>query len=221
MTPAPEEKGGAEGRPDLVYRYGESLYLSITNRCPTACVFCIKGPWKMGYRGYDLRLREEPSVAEILAALGDDAAGREVVFCGYGECTYRLDAVRGVSTGLREREVEAIRLNTIGLGNLINGRDITGELARCLDSVTVSLNTADARQWARIHRPLPEFHEEGHAAVVEFIRGCVKAGLRTIVTALETPALDMDAVRTLAGGLGAEFRSRPVLEGTPESKLPS
>ncbi|HBL18364.1 MAG: hypothetical protein A2X36_10875 [Elusimicrobia bacterium GWA2_69_24] len=202
---------------DTVYRYRDALYLNITNRCPTACVFCIKKPWDMGYRGYDLRLEVESPAREILDRIGDQAAGREVVFCGFGEPTYRLDAMADICAGLRRKGASLIRLNTVGLGSLIHGRDITPELARMLDAATVSLNTSDPAEWVRTHRPLPAFREQGFSAVLEFIRGCVRGGLQTVVTAVEVPGLAVEPFRALVAGLGAECRLRPVLEVTPKT----
>ena len=27
---------------DIVYTYGNSVYMNITNKCPCSCVFCIR-----------------------------------------------------------------------------------------------------------------------------------------------------------------------------------
>lgn len=203
----------------MLYEHGEGAYLNITNRCPVACRFCVKKAWNMQFRGRDLSLEREPELDELLHALDARLAQggvREVVFCGYGESTYRLDVVSAVGLNLRlHRKSLKVRLDTIGLGSLIWGRDITRQLGMCLDAVSVSLNTADPAQWVELHRPAPAYREEGFAAACRFVTGCVAAGLETRVTAVELPEVDLSAVEALARSLGAGFYARPRLDEAP------
>jgi TatD DNase family protein len=208
MTTKPSEKP----KPALAYQYQDALYLNITHRCPTACEFCIKFSWDYQYRGYNLGLREEPPVAAILAEAGDPSPYSQIVFCGYGESTYRLDAMREISTRLREKGAKKMRLNTIGLGNLINGRNIAPDLAEILDTVSVSLNTPDPEEWSKIHRPLPQFREKGFEGVLEFIRECAKVIPQTFATAVDLPSLDRPRFESLVKSLGAQVRIRPYLD---------
>lgn len=198
-------------RANYVYRYRDKIYINLTNRCPTACVFCIKVPWRMEYRGADLRLAQEPTPRQVMRAMARYPRFRETVFCGYGEATYRLDALTKISDALHRRGFSKIRLNTIGLGNLINGRDIVAQLAGRLRSVSVSLNTADPRRWLALHRPQPQWRAGGFDSVLSFIGGCVGAGLKTTVTAVDGLGEDIGEVRNLAKKLGASFRLRPSL----------
>lgn len=199
----------------MLYELEDRLYLNLTNRCPVACRFCIKRGWEMQFRGQDLHLEREPELDELLPALErrfETLPPREVVFCGYGECTYRLDLVSAIGLNLRlHRKGVRVRLDTIGLGSLIWGRDISRQLALCLDSVSVSLNTADAAQWEELHRPAPAFQGGGFQAAKDFIEACVRAGLDTRVTAVAQPGVDLAAVAALAGRLGAGFAARPLL----------
>lgn len=201
----------------VVYRYRDGLYVNLTNKCPTACRFCIKFTWKMKYRGYDLKLRgHEPSVAEVLEAIETAARERpfsEVVFCGYGESTYRLADMLAVCAEFRRRWPKAKRrLNTIGLGDAINGRSISRELATGLDAVSISLNTADPKQWVHLMNPLREFKAGGFEAVKRFIRECATAIEDTTVTAVGQPEIDLNACRRLTEELGARWRERPWLD---------
>lgn len=200
-----------------VYRYRGGLYVNLTNKCPTACRFCIKFTWKMKYRGYDLKLRgHEPAVADVLAGLEEAARERpfdEVVFCGYGESTYRLEDMLAICDSAKQRWPKARRrLNTIGLGDAINGRPISKELARGLDAVSISLNTADAKQWVELMHPLKEFSAGGFEAVKSFIQDCAAAIPDTTVTAVEQPGVDIAACRRLVEALGARWRERPLLD---------
>lgn len=209
---------GPQGRA-VVYRYKDGLYVNLTNRCPTACRFCVKFSWKMRYRDYDLKLgRREPSVDEVLDAMSREHRARpfrEIVFCGYGESTYRLEDMLRVCEAASDSYPKASRrLNTIGLGDLINRRAISAELSGRMDSVSVSLNTADPAQWERLHAPLPEFRERGFVSVLDFIRACAAAVEDTVVTAVSQPDIDLPACRERALSLGAKFRERPWLEGS-------
>ena len=202
--------------PTIAYPFKTGIYLNVTNRCPTACRFCIKRLLKWRFERWDFRLSGgEPTVPQILescAAVAGRKEFSEIVFCGYGESTYRLPDLPELCRGLRRQHPGAsLRLNTVGLGSLIWGRDIAPELAGRLDAVAVSLNTADPEQWLAIHAPLKALRARGYESVLGFIRGCVAAGLQTSVTAVKLPGTELAAVRRLAVSLGASFRARPAL----------
>lgn len=199
--------------PSLVYRYQDGLYVNLTSKCPTACTFCIKFSWEYQYRGHNLRLPGEPSPAEILAAAPADLSPfKEVIFCGYGESTYRLKEMEELAGAFRGRGARRVRLNTIGLGSLIHGRDIAPDLGRFLDAVSVSLNTVDPAKYDQLMRPLPEFRGKALPAALDFIAACVKSVPDTVVTAVERTAEDPEAVRRAAEARGAKFHLRPYLD---------
>jgi TatD family-associated radical SAM protein len=198
------------------YEHEGGLYANLTNRCPVACRFCAKQDWDWSFKGRDLLLKTEAPLdalrAELRGHLCAALRWNELVFCGFGESTYRLEEMGRLSRDAKElRPQLPIRLNTIGLGDLICGRDIVPELASFLDSVSISLNTADPEQWAELHRPAPAFRARGFAASRLFAEHCVAAGLRTRVTAVELPGVDLDAVSAYARRIGAEFVARPQL----------
>lgn len=199
------------------YEHAGALYLNITNRCPVSCTFCVKKDWGHQFRGQDLNLGgQEPQVRDLIGELGvrleRAALYREVVFCGFGEPTMRMDAVNAVGLHARLHHPNArLRLNTIGLGDLIQGRDLVPELALFLDSVSVSLNTADPDQWEELHRPSPAYKGRGFDAAVSFATRAVRSGIRTRVTAIDLPGIDLPSVSRLARSIGAEFALRPTL----------
>lgn len=197
----------------LAYTYQDGRYINLTSRCPTACAFCIKFSWDYLYRGYNLKLKSDPSEEEILEAAGPDfSIYSEMVFCGYGESTYRLEAMKSLAGAFRARGARRIRLNTIGLGNLIHGRDIVPELARFLDAVSISLNTMDPKKYVEIHRPLPEYRDRALASACQFARSCAKRIPDTTVTAVSLPGIDVGPVREFAASIGVPFRLRPHLD---------
>jgi TatD family-associated radical SAM protein len=197
-----------------VYNHEGGLYINLTNRCPTICRFCIKRSWKWRFHGNDLKLKShEPTAAAVWETIETYSASlssfKELVFCGYGESTYQLPVMVAVGQKARKHfPTLDRRLNTIGLGNLIWGRSIVGDLRSCLDEVSVSLNTANPDQWLKFHSPYEPYREAGFAACLEFIHECVASGLRTTVTAINFPKVDIPAVRQLAKSLGAGFRLR-------------
>ena len=78
------------------------LYLNITNRCSNCCFFCLKN-FKRGVAGFNLKLAEEPSFEQITGELDEVLNMRnwsEVVFCGFGEPTERLDLLLEIARGL-------------------------------------------------------------------------------------------------------------------------
>ena len=209
-------------KPSIVYRYGEGLYVNLTNRCPTACVFCVKNAWKMDYRGSNLNLAgSEPAPAQVLALIKEEWAAapfKELVFCGYGEPTMRLEALlacaRLVKTGRAEPVPRGmrVRLNTNGLANAVWGRNVVPEMKGLIDSVHVSLNTADPAQWLEMMRPMEPWAATGFEKVKEFIREASLLLPEAVATAVEEPGVDLAKFRELAGKLGAEVRLRPRLE---------
>ncbi len=208
--------------PKIVYRFGAGVYLNITNRCPNLCTFCIKTKWKMDFHGNNLNLQgNEPTAAEVVAALEEElkkAPFQEVVFCGYGEPTMRLEVLLFVAQTLKGWRAQAkyppfkIRLNTNGLGNLINHKDIVPELRRVVDVVNISLNAENETVWRSIVCPEKGF-ENGYEAVRAFIRACAAAGFEKVVAScVDQTAADAKAVQKIAEADGAQFYLRSFLD---------
>jgi cyclic pyranopterin phosphate synthase len=199
-----------EEKPRIVYWLDNSLYLNITNRCSNRCWFCIRN-YKKGVGGFNLKLEKEPTVAEVKAELETALALRrwnEVVFCGFGESTARLDVLLAVASWIRERYGSVpIRLDTNGHGYVLNkGRDVAEELRDAgVNSVSVSLNGHDEASYAENCRP--EF-AGGFAAVLDFVKKAKKAGLEVEVSAVRMPEVNMEKVGAVAESLGVPLRVR-------------
>ena len=208
--------------PSIVYRFGNGVYINLTNRCPNLCVFCIKTKWKMDFHGNNVNLDgEEPTAGAVLAALEQElkkAPFTEVVFCGYGEPTMRLDELLFVAQTLKGWRAQAkyppfkIRLNTNGLGSRINHKNIVPQLANVLDEINISLNAPDADSWRRLVRPIEEF-QDGYEDVRDFIRACAQAGFQKVVAScVDQTGVDPQAVRQVAEADGAIFYLRSFLD---------
>jgi TatD family-associated radical SAM protein len=188
----------------IAYTLGESIYLNVTNRCTNDCLFCIRRT-REGLGTYDLWLVKEPELDELLEAAGDISRYREVVFCGYGEPLVRADLVIKAA-GAMKKQGAVIRINTNGQADLINGRSIAPELAGLVDVVSISLNTADSRQYMEICQPL--YGRPAYEALLKFTEECKKYIPRVILTAVTWPGVDMDKCREVARKLNVDFRMR-------------
>jgi TatD DNase family protein len=192
----------------IAYRIRNSLYLNITNQCSNRCSFCAKFD-NFTVKGHNLLLDGEPSLDEIMNAVGQPQGIDEIVFCGYGEPLIRLDLVKQVARELKGRGYR-IRINTDGLANLVHGRNILPELDGLVDSISVSLNAPDAATYRQLCNT--PYGVDGFAAVCTFIREAIAHIPQVTASAVTVPGIDIEACRRLAESLGAEFRVREFAE---------
>ncbi len=189
----------------IAYPIRHNLYLNITNQCTNRCLFCRRNNDYV-VKGHYLKLDQEPSEEEILQAAGDVEAFDEVVFCGFGEPTMRLDTVKAVAKQLKARGVP-IRLNTNGQGNLINGRDILPELRGLIDSISISLNAHNQTAYNKLC--MPKLPKKAFTAVLEFTRKAKQAIGQVHVSAVDFPGVNIVRCRKLAKEkLGVPLRVR-------------
>lgn len=187
------------------YTLRDSRYLNITNRCTLRCAFCPKfnGEWTV--QDYSLRLEHEPTLQEIIAAVGNPEEYREIVFCGLGEPTLRLYTLLEVATRLRHR-AKRIRINTDGLANLVYGRDVTPDMEGLIDALSISLNAQNAEIYNQHCRPkLPGAYE----AILDFVKHAREFVPEITLTAIDgLPGVDIAACEKIARDLGVNFRRR-------------
>ena len=125
------------------------LYINLTNRCDNDCVFCLRRTKEM-MRGSSLWLEREPTVDEVIEELRavPQSLVREIVFCGFGEPTLRLNELIEILRWIRENRAGVpTRLNTNGLGELAHGREIASEFDGLLDVASISLNASTAEKY--------------------------------------------------------------------------
>lgn len=188
----------------IAYSIRDSLYLNITNQCNNNCVFCARTKSYV-VKGHDLKLAREPSAPEVIEAMGNLSPYNEVVFCGFGEPTLRLPELKLIAQTIKTQN-KPVRLNTNGLANLQYGRNIAEELRGLIDTVSISLNSANPQQYRELCRS--NFGEAAFSAMQEFTRCCLQAGIKTILTVVAMPNIEIGAAEKLARQLGAEFRVR-------------
>ncbi len=196
----------------IAYKIRNSLYLNITNRCPNSCSFCPRedSPYVKGhYLGLDPDPDKEPSAREVIDSIedmGDVGGYDEVVFCGYGEPTERLGVIKTVAKFLREKGAKKIRLNTNGQGDLINGRPISRELDGLIDSIYISLNSANSEEYKALCSP--KYGDSAHSAILNFARTAGETFPEVTLSVVGVPGLDTEACRQIARKLGVGFRIR-------------
>jgi TatD family-associated radical SAM protein len=198
-----------------VYWLDKTLYLNITNQCSNCCYFCLKR-YRRGVGGFNLKLTEEPSVAQIMAELAEVLHMKswdELVFCGFGEPTERLDVLLEVAQWVRQHygRLLQIRLDTNGHGCFLNAnRDVAAELKLAgVNKVSVSLNAGDSETYNEICKPtFPEAYE----AVLNFIRKA-KLTLDVEVTAVRLLEVDLGKMQEVADSLGVAFKVREYIPG--------
>ena len=177
----------------IVYRFGNGVYINLTNRCPNLCAFCIKTKRKMSFHGNNLNLAgSEPTAAQVLHDLEialKKAPFKEVVFCGYGEPTMRLDTLLFIAQTLQGWRAQSkyppfiIRLNTNGLGSRINHKNIVPLLRQVIDEVNVSVNAENETVWKKLVRPEPEY-QDGFEDVWLFLQQWPVVWIKPVVTLL-------------------------------------
>ena len=155
----------------VAYEVGESLYINVTNKCSNRCDFCIRNNGDGAYGSEPLWLEREPGAEEILAAIAEKGADRypEIVFCGYGEPTYRLDTIREVALRLKANHPSVrIRVNTNGQSSLIHGFDTAPLYEGAFDSVSISLNAPSAEKYQAICHSI--YGERSFSEILKFAK---------------------------------------------------
>jgi TatD family-associated radical SAM protein len=92
----------------------------------------------------------------------------EVVFCGYGEPTERLDDLLEVAKYIKSKSDIKIRINTNGLADLIWNEPTAPKLQGLIDTVSISLNATNKEEYLKIVRP--KFGIESYEAMLRFTK---------------------------------------------------
>ena len=203
----------------ITYEYEGALYVNLTNKCNCACEFCLRQGKAEGsiYTEDSLWLEREPTREEAQDSFlsRDVCAYREIVFCGYGEPTYRLDDLLWLVDQLKEKfgdKLPPVRINTNGHANLINGRDVCSELYGRIDTVSISLNATNAADYVALCHPVQG--EEAWQAMRDFAWECtayVPNVVLTIVDKDKTPK-EIERCKQIAEGLGVKLRIRSFID---------
>ena len=205
-----KEKNAADNRKDTyVYALDGNLYINLTNKCSNGCSFCVRNE-RASYYGNYLWLRHgDPTPEKVIAAIngmGDIKKFKEVVFCGFGEPTYKVAEMCAVAEYVHEKGLTT-RLNTNGQGNLVNKRDILPELKGKIDKINISLNASCAEKYQPICRSM--FGEAGYTAILDFARLARKNGIECWFSVVDCIGEDeVAACKRVADSVGIPLRVR-------------
>lgn len=165
--------------------FPNKIYINMTNRCSCACTFCLRSLKEFNEHN-SLWLREEPTVDEVKAEFEkyDWSHVDEIIFCGFGEPTMRLDDLVQVASWLKSVHPNIpIRINTNGLSDLVFGEPTAQRLEGIVDTVSISLNSSDAQKYVDITRN--RFGLASYQAMLDFAKDCQKYVKTVVMTVVD------------------------------------
>ena len=195
----------------ITYAGRNGIYVNLTNRCPCACTFCLRQNRDKVFNSDSLWLEREPTVKEICDSIDtwDLAQYEEIVFCGYGEPTERLEDLLKVAEYIKSKSSIPIRINTNGLADLIAGEKVAHKLEGLIDTVSISLNATNKEDYLKLVRP--KFGIDSYDAMLSFTHDCTKYVPNVIMTVVDkvTTKEEQEKSRAICESVGATFRVRP------------
>ena len=195
----------------ITYVVENGLYINMTNRCTNRCDFCIRKNGDGAYGSDSLWLDREPTKEEVWEAIVASGAEkyREIVFCGYGEPTCRLDDMLWVCDQIRQYyPAMKIRLNTNGHASLIHGHDVASRFFGRFDIISISLNAPSAAEYDAICHS--RFGEQAFGGMFEFAKA-VKAYVPQVVFSVVRQFLSPNALeqsKALCDEIGVALKVR-------------
>lgn len=196
----------------ICYVLENVLYINLTNRCTNRCTFCVRDK-DCGIGDVNLWLEREPTVDEIIKDVDrfNPEKYKEVVFCGYGEPTMRLDDLLKVAKHIKEKYSVRTRINTNGQANLYFEEDITPKLKGLIDCVSISLNAKNAKEYDELC--LSDFGEDAFFGLIDFAKKCKNQVSEVIMSVVDVlPKEDIEECRKIAQDAGVRLRVRELIQ---------
>ena len=195
----------------ILYKVHDNLYVNLTNKCPCSCTFCLRQTRDKMDDSHVLWLEHEPDFEEIKAEFAKFNLDeyKEIVFCGFGEPTERLEMLIQVAEWLKKHYNKKIRVNTNGLSDLINGRDTAPEFEGRVDVVSISLNTPNREKYYELTRN--KFGIESFDALLKFAENVKTHVSEVVLTTVDTTLTkeEEEQCRHICESLGVTYRIRP------------
>ena len=195
----------------ILYEVHDNLYVNLTNKCPCACTFCLRQDRDEMNGSGSLWLKSEPTLDEVKAEFEKFDMNKygEVVFCGFGEPTERLDVMLETAAFVKEKYGKTIRVNTNGLGDLVNGKDTAPLYEGKVDIVSISLNTPNPERYLELTRS--KFGIKSHEAMLTFAKNVKKYVKQVVLTTVSTTLTkeEEDECRKICEEIGVTYRIRP------------
>ena len=196
---------------EILYKVHNNLYINLTNRCPYSCTFCLRQKMDKVGESDTLWLLREPTAEEVIEEFKkwDVDSFDEIVFCGFGEPTEAFDVLKKVAKFIKSKYNKPIRLNTNGVGNLINKRNIAPELKGLIDTVSISLNNPDPEEYAKLVRS--KYGVKSFQEMIDFAKECKKYVPNVVMSTVDTTISHEEEkkCKEICDKIGAEYRIRP------------
>ena len=196
---------------EILYKVHNNLYINLTNRCPYSCTFCLRQKMDKVGESDTLWLLREPTAEEVIEEFKkwDVDSFDEIVFCGFGEPTEAFDVLKKVAKFIKSKYNKPIRLNTNGVGNLINKRNIAPELKGLIDTVSISLNNPDPEEYAKLVRS--KYGVKSFQEMIDFAKECKKYVPNVVMSTVDTTISHEEEkkCKEICDEVGAVYRIRP------------
>lgn len=195
----------------ILYEVHNNLYVNLTNKCPCACTFCLRQTRDHMENSGSLWLEHTPTLEEVVAEFDKFDLNKygELVFCGFGEPTEALDVLLETARFVKEKYNKPVRINTNGLGDLVNGKEVAPLLKGLVDTVSISLNTPDAKKYQELVRS--KFGDVSFDAMLSFAKKCTQYVPNVVLTTVATTLTkeEEEKCAAICKEIGAQYRIRP------------
>lgn len=191
----------------------KNVYVNLTNKCPCACTFCLRKTKKMA-ESNSLWLKREPSISEVIEEFEsiDLPKFDEVIFCGFGEPSERIDDIVEIAKYIKKRCPEMpTRINTNGLSDLVNNKPTAPLLKGVIDTVSISLNAPNAEEFLEVTQN--KFGIKSYDAMKKFALECKKYVPHVVFTVVDCIGEEeIKKSQEVCDKLGIKLRVRPFEE---------
>ena len=191
-----------------------TIYVNLTNACTNSCIFCLRTQ-KDDVCGREMWHDDKYTLDDIIEQFNNyKNCAKEVVFCGYGEPFLKKDMMKSFCEYLRKNYPQIkIRVNTNGHANAIYKMNVADEFKGLIDSVSISLNSDNKKQYNEICKPsIDNAYEE----MKKFAAACKNAGMEvnmSVVTDFDDiHKINVGECEKIAHSLGAKFRNREFIK---------
>ena len=192
----------------------ETVYINLTNACTNSCIFCLRSQ-KDDVCGHDMWHDENYTLDDVINQFNNyKESVKEVVFCGYGEPFLKKDMMKDLCEYLRKNYPQIkIRVNTNGHANAVYKCNVADEFKGLIDSVSISLNSDNEKEYNEICKPKIE---NAYEAMKDFAKSCKAAGMdvaMSVVTGFDNiHNIKVVECEKIANNIGAKFRNREFIK---------
>jgi TatD family-associated radical SAM protein len=133
----------------------------------------------------------------------------EIVFCGYGEPSYRLEDAVFVAKKIKDKFPDMkLRINTNGQSDLILGRRTAPLYEGAFDTVSISLNSSNAEKYQKMCHSV--YGNEAFKAILDFTKD-VKNYVQNVLLSVVRETLteeELEECYAIASSVGVTLKVR-------------